>query len=764
MAGLSLDNAFDEAFYTGSTGQELEGDVPYRFPVSIGGHPYEIDFKNYRRTTLQVRRLATDESVEPGEQSLNAAGEWPRAQENWFLGAGQEFLDNRFAFVSVYVHSGEDPSVRTRFWRSLGLNPWTAGKMQMLPGTQLIRTSANTGLKTLAVNGYLYVADGTEVYWTNNPTSASPTWTAANIQAGQSPAKTVTGITTDGSRVWAALGVNGVTVTALGASSSTVASTPPALANPQGLTATNQAGSVGSHIANATAYDYAVTAVDAFGNETLPSATVSITSTGTAEQIALGWGAVTNAVTYNVYKAAHSGTLKQTWTGLTTATLIDNGQTALGSTNVPGSNGTGSTQQSADNVGYALGYLVASYGPKLMEIFADGTFTVITTNNATGWTWDGFTNSPGAILAWGHSGSKSGIYGIQPSSSLSAAVLGAPFIVSNLPIGETVNQVVYNAGSIILATSLGIRTGTPPNVNGTFDINPVILDPGNSLCAAAWSNFAYFGWSSYNTADDVVTPGQTWSGLGRADLAQYTTPGVPAYTTDVMAPSGTTGSVTSCCVIAGTPYFAIDGVGIFGCTAAVVSSANFETGWLRYGTLENKTLMSVDFQANALAAGQSVTIQVANELGVITTLGTFNTAGAIGPVSPFGAEFAEGEKFMLIFTLNSAGGADTTGVTLRSWRAMAMVTPPRQDEILVPILLSDDVRTMEGAGDVEHYDTLTEFQFLKNLERLGQPTIYTEGKASYQVVIDQIEVRPTAMNNQRSFFNGQLTVKLITLL
>ena len=214
------------ALFTGVSGAPA-GDIPFRYQVAIGTHPYIIDPAKYRRTTLPLQRQPVDESVEPGEQSLNAQGLWRRSQDNWFLGAGQEYLDNRFAFVSVYTVSGETPSVRTRFWRSKGVNVWNEGALSLLPVTEQKVASTNTNLRVLLVDGGAAYVDGTELYWVGAPlandwTSAYADPVAAGIQAGQSPATTVSSVTTDGYYVYAALGANGITKAASGASSSSV--------------------------------------------------------------------------------------------------------------------------------------------------------------------------------------------------------------------------------------------------------------------------------------------------------------------------------------------------------------------------------------------------------------------------------------------------------------------------------------------------------------------------------------------------------------
>ncbi|MDE1816942.1 MAG: hypothetical protein KGI11_10340, partial [Thaumarchaeota archaeon] len=179
--------------------------------------------------------------------------------------------------------------------------------------------------------------------------------------------------------------------------------------------------------------------------------------------------------------------------------------------------------------------------------------------------------------------------------------------------GEQINAISYDAGAILLGTNLGIRSGTKPDSTGAFDVNPVIEDMGGVLCVASWSQYEYFGWSNYNPSE-AWAGRSTVSGLGRADLSQYTTPGVPAYATDVMGASA--GTTTQVLVMSGVPYFVVNNSGaytLYGPDGNVVASGWFEPGWIRYGTLENKIVVEVDFQHEPLPSGASVNYKIVAE-------------------------------------------------------------------------------------------------------------------------------------------------------
>lgn len=191
MAGMgrSLRTATPR-YFPFSSGGASTADVPNLYAVSLGGHGYIIDSRQYRRRTLPATRDAIDQAAEAGEQSLNPQGLWRRSQSDWTGGAGQEFFDR-------------PDSVRNRFWTSKGVDAWTRGGLSLLPSTSLRRASVNTNLKALSVTAagtsYLYVSDGSDLLRIDDPTPA--TWVpAATIAAGGA----ITDIATDGKYIYVA--------------------------------------------------------------------------------------------------------------------------------------------------------------------------------------------------------------------------------------------------------------------------------------------------------------------------------------------------------------------------------------------------------------------------------------------------------------------------------------------------------------------------------------------------------------------------------
>lgn len=176
------------SFYTGVASTSLVPDV---FPIGINGRPYMLDMRSGKYASGHEPRIrdSVDQSVTPGEAAISPGGLWRRSRASWHEGAGQKYGDR-------------DDSEAFRFFTSKGLNPWTRGELSLLNAT-----ARNTGTnapttnvgKVLAVNGKLFVIDGTGVSYA---TTVSGDWTALTMPTGTSA---VHDIATDGTLLYVAL-------------------------------------------------------------------------------------------------------------------------------------------------------------------------------------------------------------------------------------------------------------------------------------------------------------------------------------------------------------------------------------------------------------------------------------------------------------------------------------------------------------------------------------------------------------------------------
>lgn len=195
------------AFYSGTSYSQL---VPYPFPISIGGHAYQLQWDSnaigvwgakFKRNSLPLIRGQADASTSPGEQSISPEQFWRRSQENWVLGEGQQHLDRANSDIRRY-NDGE------------GINPWYPWKITLLNKTAAKKTSANDNLQCLVAGANIYFLDNGSPYFSSDLTTWTPVTTSG------SPG-TLVSITTDGYNLWGARSASGIYTTTTGATTST---------------------------------------------------------------------------------------------------------------------------------------------------------------------------------------------------------------------------------------------------------------------------------------------------------------------------------------------------------------------------------------------------------------------------------------------------------------------------------------------------------------------------------------------------------------
>ena len=748
---FGIDTLFDEPWFTGSPSASST-EVPGVFQVALDGHGYIIDPAGYSRVTVPLRRESTDESVEPGEQTLNTGGAWRRSQDNWFLGAGQEFLDNRFAFVSVYTHSGEDPSVRTRFWRSKGVNPWQEGTLSLLPEYHLgLASQATAGaLKMKTMGAYTYatiIASGNyELHQVDNDLSVNVKMNQPTAWGGGTTWPTISSLSTDGNNLYIACGSYGVAVLAGGSTTATAL-------RPTGPTPViTNGGTVGT-----TTYTYYVVATDAQGYKSLVSAsgattTGNATLSGTNYNL-ISWSPVAGAVSYDVLKTDTAHTIGTT----TGVSFTDDGTHASVAYTAP----TTTTKNfQATYVLYANSFLLAGAANNLSSINANGTTTNVLTHRNSSFVWTCGSDAPGNIYVAGAGSGKSELYGIQLSTT--TFTLGSPYIAGSVTEGETINDLLYYEGLVILATSLGVRTAQASGTNGFLTMGPVITDLGPSTCLAVYGSFVYFGIANYAENDGVWQGTTMTSGLGRLSLSVYSSALIPAYATDVM--STITGNVDSIAINTdGNPFFCIEQSGIWSPTGNLVPQGYLESGWVRYGTVEDKILVNTDVRHDPLVGTVQIEVVPFGQPNAAAITTNSNMAGTTGPeyYSPAGLQV--GEAYMVIPILTRSVSDPTKGPVLRRWTCRAQVVALRQDQIVVPIIWRDEALSPLGDGTPLHFDLSSEWDFLKSLETNGTAFVYQEGSKTYNCFIDQIELKAEKWNDQKTMLMGILSVKLLTI-
>ena len=172
--------------------------LPVTLTIDADARSYNIDVDQYRRTTIPTLREQRDTSDEPGEQSISSQF-WLRSQTDWSFGSGQTFYD----------HANSN---RSRFSASSGVDVWTEGQISLLPiceskNDTFGQSDGWTDVKMKMLGSYMYVAQGTNLYFSNSFNSADADVNWSTVTALASP-QTITDIASDGSKVFIAYSSN----------------------------------------------------------------------------------------------------------------------------------------------------------------------------------------------------------------------------------------------------------------------------------------------------------------------------------------------------------------------------------------------------------------------------------------------------------------------------------------------------------------------------------------------------------------------------
>ena len=122
-------------------------DIVGVWEVAINGRPYKAYQELHQRRFTDLIRQQADTAEEPTERSLNPEDLWRRSQDDWVLGSGQSFYDDR-------------ESARKRYHDSRGVTPWERGEISLLPDVSRIDSLSGTIGKAVLAQGSIWVNRG----------------------------------------------------------------------------------------------------------------------------------------------------------------------------------------------------------------------------------------------------------------------------------------------------------------------------------------------------------------------------------------------------------------------------------------------------------------------------------------------------------------------------------------------------------------------------------------------------------------------------
>jgi len=408
---------------------------------------------------------------------------------------------------------------------------------------------------------------------------------------------------------------------------------------------------------------------------------------------------------------------------------------------------------SFDNVAFVANRLLASIQNVLYEIKgALATFAQIKAHYQSVFRWTAIFNVGSRIYFGGYAGSRSELYSATTDSAgnLVQSAEAAP-----LPFNELLNTAYSYSGSVLLATSKGIRLAQV-GADGTLSYGPLIDKVGDVRCVTAEGRFAWCGWSAFQDGG---------AGVARLALDVNVNPLQPAYASDVY--TNTNGVVYA--------VARVNGLTVFGTSQGVYVESDgyycttgyLDQGIISFGTVEQKVLTSGLVRHNALVQDEKVTLEIQDSNANVLATGTSETDGNSSYEFDLGGELVTEISAVIRLTAGSITiiGVLTSDVytpILSSWRLRCFPVTPPVEQWVVPLILQSRVVVNDGMGQEMSMNVFDEAERIKGWWRTKQPLIYREGNTATRVRIDAYELAPVDWNDSGTFFEATMTVRLVT--
>lgn len=406
-----------------------------------------------------------------------------------------------------------------------------------------------------------------------------------------------------------------------------------------------------------------------------------------------------------------------------------------------------------DVLGYAKGRLMGFEDGEVFYWNGTAFTSLYVQPSGANFTCVGFAEGPSAIYMGGYAGDKSLIYRIDILTT--GVGLDQPVVAGELPDGERLYGINSYLGAILLGTSKGLRYCTTDS-NGNLTIGGLVSIGTPVRCFEGQGEFIWFGWTNYDG---------TSTGLGRCDLRTFTDPALllPAYASDLMVT--TQGNVLDVVTFNDLRVFAISGVGIYAEDSSIlVASGTIDSGLITFDLPSNKTAISLEVRYDAQTFAGTHTAYIAtNGSSTFTSIGSHDDSSASGNAGDsFFLNGEVAETFEVREMLARDGTNTNTGPTITRHTLLAEPSSSHTAEVQVPLLLEESV--INGVGQENQIDVLTERQQIREWQRTSELLSYQEGHETLAVIIKDYRWLPRAYTDDlRTGPGGTLILSLKVL-
>jgi hypothetical protein len=394
-----------------------------------------------------------------------------------------------------------------------------------------------------------------------------------------------------------------------------------------------------------------------------------------------------------------------------------------------------------DSIAFCSGRMLVGQANVLKELAAAGTYvSTIKTHFQAAFRWTTLFNIGSRIYVGGFAGSRSELHSLTSDSggTLVQSAEAAP-----LPAGEKLRTAVSFSGEAVLCTSSGVRFAQVSG-DGALTYGPLITDPGDVQCAFSDGRLVYTGWSSMDAG--------VRSGVAKYVIDEEVLPLQPAYGADVFE-SSAIGAVVGVARLLGRTVFAVasSGAWVESATAFVTQSLG-RSGAITFGTVEPKALISLRATFLPLNAGESVSVQVFDELGTLIGDGIGSTVGqTVLQVELNGQQVVSAE---VDITLLGTGA----NMVLKQWRIRAYPVPPAVLQWTLPLICKESVIIGINEGFAYSLNMDEVNVWIEDLYASRRLCVLRVGGREYDVRIDQFQWKMDSWTQDGDGPQGTLVV------
>ena len=371
-------------------------------------------------------------------------------------------------------------------------------------------------------------------------------------------------------------------------------------------------------------------------------------------------------------------------------------------------------------------------------------FTAIYTHFQSAFRWTCIFSVGSRVYLGGYAGNRSELYTVTTDDT-GALVLSSE--AASFFSGELLYDAIGYAGSVILATSKGIRFATL-GADGTLQYGPLIDDFGAAYCLAAEGRFVWAG------VENHPVPG---TGLVRLALDTFTDTLLPAYASDIYTEANT-GDIEAIARFNGRTYFAVSADEVYGEDPnGYVTSGYIDSGDLTFGTVEDKSVSELRAQYDALAANETITVALTDGSG--SSIGS-----KTDPVD--GSDELQldvvGNNLSRARVRVTLTGDGTTTPCMKQWRLRGYPVAPGVEEWLVPLIIKSKVVVNDSEGQLLSLNPWNETAHIRDLWQEQEIVLYKEGNYSFRVRVDNFQIDAVDWRDGSDWFETMCTVRLLS--